>query len=241
MDNTALPPGLTRFGINSRDVFDDFLWGAVSADGPTSITSTVKNGGIAAHESSAPTDNSYIGKLDLSTGTSSNATGKAIYWSSGNGNIGSYRVKGGGYITLEWRVRIPTLSVTSVSFNAKIGLQDGNNGTLGDPANGIYFHYSETINSGKWRAVTRNASTGSTLDSSITVVASTWYKLSIQVNNAGTNAEFFIDGVSIGNLTTNIPTTNPVSLLASIEKQGSSSSTSRSLNLDWVYLRTSRT
>ena len=235
MDNTALPSGLSQFGVKSHDVFDDFLWGTLSSDGPTSLSSVILNAGIATIETTAPANNGYVGKLTVSTGITSNSTGKAVYQSSG----GTPRVKaGGGPITLEWRILIPVLSGTP-QFNVKVGLQDGS--AVGDPANGIYFYYSSTVNSGIWRCVTRNASTSTNiLTTGVTVAAATWYKLRLQINSAGNNVDFFINDIWVGNSTTNIPTTNGSMLMASIEKQGTASATERTMDIDWVYFRVER-
>lgn len=238
MDNTALPSPSAlnpNIGVAAHDVFDDFLWGGTSNDGPAYFTSYVKDGGVAIHETGAPVDNSYIGRLDVSTGTTSNNKGLAVYESS----IGENRIKAGGApLTIEWRIRIPVLSGTP-EFNVKIGLQDQAQ-PAGLPPNGIFFNYSSTVNSGKWRGVTRNASTSTNVDSAITVVANTWYKLRFQINAAGTSVEFFVNDVSVGSSTSNISTTNAMRLMAGIEKQGTNSSISRTMNIDFVYYRIER-
>lgn len=234
MDNTALPSGLSQFGVKSHDIFDDFLWGTLESSGPTSLSSVILNSGVATYETSAPTDNTYTGKLNISTGTVNSNTGKAAYQSSG----GTNRIKaGGGTVTLEWRIRITTLSGTP-SFNTKIGLQD--NSAVGTPANGIYFYYSDT-DSGKFTCVTRNASTSTIITTTgVTVAAATWYKLRIQINSTGNNVDFFINDVWVANSTTNIPTTNAMMLMASIEKQGTASATARTMDIDWLYFRVER-
>lgn len=237
MDNTALPaltPG-TTLGIGYHDYFEDFLYNDDHVhDSSLSISVTQANGGTGTLETTAPSDNTYAGLYTLATGTGNNATGKALIDSSGATN----RIKaGGGDLTIEWRVRLPTLSGTP-QYNVKVGLQDGT--ALGDPANGIYLFYSSTVNSGQWRGVSRNASTSTNVDSSTTVVANTWYKLGIKINSAGTLVEFFVNAVSIGTSSTNIATGNGMRLMASIEKQGTSSATSRTMNVDYIYYRMER-
>jgi hypothetical protein len=231
MDNTALPVTKQSTGVGYYDYFDDILWNAEgNNDSPLSMVSTTAAGSTAALEVTAPTDNTYAGRYDIATGPTNNATGKATLSSSG----GTNRIKAGGSaMTIEWRVRMSALSGTP-QFNIKLGLQDGT--ALGDPANGIYLYYSSTINSGNWRGVTRNASTSTNVDSSIAATTN-WVKLRLQVNSAGTSVEFFVDDVSIGTSSTNIPTGNAMRIMASIEKQGTASTTSRTLNLDYIYYR----
>ncbi len=233
MENTALPTPLTVAHAN----FDDMLWDTISVnDGPLSLISFGSGGGGAGStlETGAPTDNTYSGMVNSITGTSNNNTSKAGLEGSGGKNL----IKaGGGIQIIEWRIRLPILSSTP-EYNVKVGLQDGI--VAGDPANGIYLQYSNTINSGNWRGVTRNSSTSTNVDSSIAVAANTWYKLRFQINAAGTNVDFFVDGTYIGSSTGTIPTTNAMRLVASIEKSGAANATSRTMNIDSVYYRIER-
>lgn len=234
MDNTALPV-TSSLAVVGHDDFEDFLWSDENAhSSDLGFVGATGAGGSATFETTAPSDNTYAGRYDVATGTTNNATGKAVLHSSGGNN----RIMAGGASqTIEWRIRLPTLSGTP-QYNIKVGLQDGN--AIGDPANGVYLYYSSTINSGNWRGVTRNASTSTNVDSSIAVVANTWVKLKMQINSAGTSVEFFVDGVSIGSSSSNIPTGNAMRLMASIEKQGTNSATSRTMNLDYLYYRSER-
>ena len=231
--NTALPV------LPVHTLFDDFLWSAeaVTASPFALVGFTGGAGGVAAtFETTAPTDNTYTGLFSAITGTGNNNNTRAgLQGSNGNNRI----MAGGGVQVIEWRIRIPTLATVVTDFNIKVGLQDTT--ALGDPANGIYLYYNYNINSGKWRGVTRNASTSTNVDSaSSTVVAGTWYKLKFQVNAAGTNVEFFVNDVSIGSSTATIPTTNAMRLMASIEKQGANSAVSRTLDIDHVLYRIER-
>jgi hypothetical protein len=72
-------------------------------------------------------------------------------------------------------------------------------------AQAITFEYQDNENGGRWQAICHDG-VETSVDTGITVVASTYYKLEFEVNAAGTSVEFFIDNVSVATITTNIPT-----------------------------------
>lgn len=77
----------------------------------------------------------------------------------------------------------------------------------GDYSDGVYFEY-DGATSGNWRICTANGGVRTKVTTS--VAASTSYvNLAIEINAAGTSAQFFINGTSVGTITTNIPTSNP--------------------------------
>lgn len=216
-------------------IFEDFFFTALSQLDVFHFLNFAANGGTATIETTVPTDNTYIGKVICATGTTNNATGIGGFHSS----TGTSKIKAGGAdLSLEFRVRLPALSGTP-QYNVKMGIMDSN--TLGTPANGVYFIYSSTINGGAWQGISRNASTSSTVNSTVTVAAKTWYKMLIQINKAGTRVDFIIDDILIGFYSgANIPVTNATRIMFRIEKQGTASATSRTLEVDSVYYRVER-
>ena len=216
-------------------IFEEFFFQTLADLDVFHFLNFAAAGGSAVLETTEPTDNTYIGKVLCTTGTTVNNTGIGGFESS----TGANRIKAGGAdLVLEFRIRLPVLSGTP-QYNVKLGLLNSN--TVGTPTNGIYFTYSSTINSGQWEGVSRNASTSSVVDSTIAVVANTWYKLRITINRAGTLVTFYVNDVSIGSYSgANIPTTNACRVMFRIEKQGSNSGTSRSLEVDNVYYRVER-
>jgi hypothetical protein len=83
-------------------------------------------------------------------------------------------------------------------------------GDTTDPAydRGVLFKYRDDENGGKIQAVTRSAAGAfeTVVDTGITPVVNTWYRLRIEVNAAGTEAKFYIDGNLVATITTNIAT-----------------------------------
>lgn len=112
-------------------------------------------------------------------------------------------ILGGGAIVLNWVFKIAILSVANPRFFVRCGFGDINGA---DQTNGVYFEYTDNVNSGNWQYKTANASTRTTSNSTIAADTS-YHNFQININAAGTSCEFFIDGVSLGAaITTNIPT-----------------------------------
>ena len=110
---------------------------------------------------------------------------------------------GGGFIRWEGIVNIPTLSDGTNRFEATAGFADAFNSSFHD--NGIYFYYRDNVNSGQWVGRTENSGSVTTVNSSVTVGAGTWYLLAFEINAAASSVEFFVNGTSFGTSSTNIP------------------------------------
>jgi hypothetical protein len=82
-----------------------------------------------------------------------------------------------------------------------------------DQVNGVYFEYSDNINTGQWVIKTASASSRTTTNSTIAVTAG-WHDLRVVVNAAGTSITFTVDGVTAGTIVTNIPTAATTAFLA---------------------------
>lgn len=206
--------GLTSGSTTS--FFNDFLYDVFHLH--SAMISETLNGGVGTLEAT-PVDNTYTGGIIAETGTTVNtltAMGKSAIVLGVDNNF-----KAGGQ-TVEWRVRLSALSSNTnlaPRYDLKCGVQDTVLAAMGDPANGIYLQYSDNINSGQFVGVTRNASISTTINSGIAVAINTWYRLKFVINNSGTAVGFYINDVLFGSSTTNIPTTNPTRLQATIEKK----------------------
>jgi len=73
---------------------------------------------------------------------------------------------------------------------------------------GVTFEYIDNENGGRWQALTVDGIAETSTDTGITVAASTWYKMEVETNAAGTISTFFIDDVLVATHTTNIPRTD---------------------------------
>jgi hypothetical protein len=137
----------------------------------------------------------------VETGTT--ATGRAAYRT----NTAAYGL-GGGIAQFMTDIAIPTLSDATNTFTVRSGLI---NSGSGDGTDGVFFRYTNGTNSGNWQAVCRANSTETVINSSVAVAvgafaSGTPYKLEFVANADASSIEFFINGSSIGSITTNIPT-----------------------------------
>lgn len=111
---------------------------------------------------------------------------------------------GGGIITIQWYIKIPTISTGVHRFITRIGLGDTRGGAQ---ANGVYFEGVDNVNSGNWQIITANASVLTTNNTS-TAIDTSWHVYKIVVNAAASSVAYSIDGVEVANspIATNIPT-----------------------------------
>jgi hypothetical protein len=117
-------------------------------------------------------------------------------------------VLGDGTLTLTWIIKIPVLSVVGTRFVVNVGLF-GDDPTTITPTvtDGIFFSYSDNVNSGRWQINSVSASTATTTNTTSTVDTG-WHTFRIDVNSAATSIAFYIDGTQVATspITTNIPT-----------------------------------
>lgn len=109
-----------------------------------------------------------------------------------------------GGATFETRVRFEDLSTGTDRFTYYAGFLTY---ATFNANNRIRFNYSDNINSGKFQIECNSGGASSTADSGVTVAADTWYVLKFVINSAANSVEFFINGSSVGTLSSNIPST----------------------------------
>ena len=139
-------------------------------------------------------------------------------------------VVGGGEISVNYVVNLGTLSDGTNRYIMYCGI--GNFGGSA-PTDGIWFEYSDDVNSGNWLCVSSSSSSTTTSDSSV-AGNTNFVNLGFVVNAAGTSISFTINGVSVGSaITTNIPSiaTSPFVYISR------SSGTKPTQYLDLFYMR----
>lgn len=104
-------------------------------------------------------------------------------------------------VVVEWVLKIPTLSTGSERFQVRAGLLDAESGA---PSDGAYFEYDDAT-AAFWRIGARSGASGSPTNTATTVTAGTWYTLRIEITGV-TSVEYLINSISVGTVTTNIPT-----------------------------------
>lgn len=108
-----------------------------------------------------------------------------------------------GVTRFKARAKIKTLSTGTDTYVARIGFIDS---VTVESTDGVFFRYTDSVNGGKWQAVTRSNSVETATDTGITAQIPNWNLFYIVVNAAGTSAAFYIDGTLVATNTTNIPT-----------------------------------
>jgi hypothetical protein len=115
-------------------------------------------------------------------------------------------VLGGGQISVNWVINTAILSTVLARYTLKVGLSNIVNSTTAF-SDGVFFQYSDNINSGNWVGVTSSASTTTNANSSVAATPG-FINLGMIINSAGTSVSFYINGVQISGspISTNIPT-----------------------------------
>ena len=125
----------------------------------------------------------------------------------GTNNAGAWPLHGGG-LAAPWRAaHDPELTIRAAQEGAggnprRVGLMG--TPTLGgsDPSNGIFFRHA---NGGNIFGVCRSGGAETVLDTGVAAANGTYRTLKCAVSGAGASVEFFVDGVSKGTISTNIP------------------------------------
>ena len=156
--------------------------------------------------------------------TNANLANSSLTVTAGNG------LTGGGAISLgtSAAIDITTLSNATDEFDIRVGLCDVTSGA--DCTDGVYFWYNRNT-SVNWIRSTANGGTR-TQTASTNAVATGWVYLQFVVADDESSVEFFVNNVSIGSNTLNIPTTAATGLLFVIIK--SAGTASRDFDIDYV-------
>lgn len=116
---------------------------------------------------------------------------------------------GAGIISCNWVIKLGSLSGGGNTYRFSCGLGDGPScvAVTDSFVNGVYFTYTDTVNSGNWQMKNTAASVTTTANSS-TAASTSFVTLSIVINAAATSVAYYVDGNQVANspLTTNIPT-----------------------------------
>jgi predicted outer membrane repeat protein len=188
-DPHILPParwGLYYYhdmlGTTADTAISSQVNGTSAANSATAVTSVAGHGGIVQHTTGTAT----TGRAGmLSTNAAGILLGNSWYW------------------RYESMIRIGTLSDGTNRYTYRAGFIDS---PSAESTDGIFFRYVDNVNTGQWQLVCRSNGTETATNSTTAPAAATWYRLTIIVNPAGNNAEFFVNGTSIGTCASNLPT-----------------------------------
>lgn len=108
---------------------------------------------------------------------------------------------GQGEVCLGCYMRRPNDSGAANQSNLRFGLRLG----AGDGTDGVFFKLNEATNGNQWQCITRASSVSTTSNTSVTTAKSSWVRLFIVINAAGTEAKFYINGTLVATHNTNMP------------------------------------
>lgn len=211
-------------GSTYASFFDDFFFGSGSFAAGTQFIST----GSGAASSNFNAETNHPGMITLTTGTTT--TGRTVCSSS---SATTSIVLGGGAIRFGSVFIIPTLSDGTNTFTIRTGLTNGGNG---DGNYGVYFRYTNGVNGGEWQGVALDGGAETTLDTN-TAADTSWHRYEFEITAAGTSVEFFIDGSSVGTISSGLPTVGQTGVTP-LAIQKSAGTTARVARIDafWLFL-----
>lgn len=142
----------------------------------------------------AAEDQDRFGVMSMNSGTTA-GSGETLSIANATAGVPSN-------MTLE--ADIATVTDNS-SATLRIGLHNSTNGTA--PANGIYFQFDTATDATNWYRCTANNSTRTCTSTGIAkAAAGTYQRLKFVINSAGNQVDFYIDEVSGGSNTADLPT-----------------------------------
>ncbi len=205
--------------------FDDFLMGTgANRFFGSSVSGTAASFGEISSTALRP------GIFRLNTGT--DTTGRAGLI---NGS-GTAFLFGAGIYTIETDIYITTLSDGTDTYALRFGFGDS---ATGAPTDGAYFRYTDSGGGGatpNWYMCAASNTTLTATDTTVVAVAAAWTRLKIVVNAAGTSVEYFINGTSVGTVTTNIPTGTGRETAAALFLIKSAGTNARTVDIDWAWI-----
>lgn len=179
-------------GIYRFYAFEDFMNAVASPE-----FAFTTSGAGTAHTLLAFPDANAIGAVQGTLGTV--ATNRI---SVASPSMSGFRL-GQGVAKFASKLRLASLSDATNTWVLRNGFIDS---VFVETVDGVFFRYTNGVNAGKFEAVTRNNNVETVLDTLVTAAANTTYKFEIEINGAGTNAVFKINGAIVANSATNIPT-----------------------------------
>lgn len=211
---------------NGFEIHNDFF----TASTLFGLTNTVS--GTGATVTAVSSQAGRCGILNLTTGTTT--TGRAALSSSGT----AIRLDGGVGV-FQASININTLSNATERYQLVIGYLD--TVTAAAQVDGCFVFYDEsgTTNGGtasaNWQYCA-SANSVRTTNASSVAVATGWVTVKVVVNSS-TSAEFFINGVSLGTITTNIPNGASRDTGFGILIIKSAGTTARTIDCDYINVK----
>jgi len=195
-----------------------------TVQGLVPFTANANNGGASQ------VGTATAGRFGIARQATLTSQSGSVCYSGGVSSI----VFGSGVYRFRTDVLLSAVSDGTNTFGIRLGFNDCSATVPVDAVDGVYFRYTDSVNSGKWQCVARSNSAESALDSEISgsAVTASYQTFEIEVNNVGTTASYYINGTNVANVTASIPTgiTRATGINCHISK--SAGNTSRTLDYD---------
>jgi hypothetical protein len=177
---------------------DDFCGGDTTNTniGETNWWGYTAGGGTLDNSLAVYTDEAKIGVIGLNVGASGDKA--AIYKEQ-------YGYMGAGAIVMDARVRVGPLATSTDDYQFNFGMPGEHGYYTTAQIQGLYLRYRRA-SSANWQVVcddgTEASGSGGT---NVAVTVNTWVRLRLIVRTDHLTVEGFVDGVSVGTVTTHIP------------------------------------
>jgi len=151
-------------------------------------------------------------------------------YAAGFTRIGSQKINIGA------RAYFDTTSAANPTYIAYMGIFD--NLGPGDMTDGLYFRYTHSENGGRWQGVSDVGGVRTTADTGVAFSAGAFNVFEIEINQAGNEAKFYINGSLVATISASLTTAVLRAFEYKIEKSAGASGAS--MLLDWIYIQTQR-
>jgi hypothetical protein len=178
---------------------DDFTGSAVTTGSYGFQTSNAGTGATTTTGNTTfmNTTQRAMGVAVMTTGTTT--TGRTMVFTASTAFVAGY-----AQLTAESRLWLPSTGLITDPFEFTFGFIDNNGGTQ-EHTDGAYFRFLGNGTNINWEIVTSAANVRTTTTTSSPVLINNPQVFSLVINEDATLVQFFIDGVSVGSHTTNIP------------------------------------
>ncbi|MCC6460470.1 MAG: hypothetical protein IT260_08370 [Saprospiraceae bacterium] len=218
-----------------------------SGDNLDYVTTGCFRHGVAGSTGSSITQGDFYVKAN--SGGTGSGTGTTPFAASGmttgtsatgNGSIGAtsqyVRPTAFTYLTCSYSTYVDALSDGTNTYTTRIGWLNTAIPS-GEPTHGVYFRYTDGVNAGNYQFVARSGGTETLINTGTapTTSSASPQSLKVVIDPSGAQVEGFIDGQSVGVITTNIPTSTNLGHYAQIQK--TAGTTTRTLYLSGANFR----
>lgn len=181
--------------------------------------------------STIPAVASRPGILSLSTGGS--ATGVSKIWTPLASTSCPIHLGADAARLTTWLRVSANLSSAAQTFHVVAGFTNvaSNNYTSGS---GLFWYYTNGVNSGRWAAAKVVAGINSFIDSGTAVVADTWYRLDVEIDAALSAAVFKLNNTTVGTHNSGMPAAGTYTAFVGIYK--TFGNTARLIHVDAVWV-----